>query len=73
VSGAIEATTSVLGQAAWLMLVVVAVAVIPVLVIRQFVGVRPGAAEPDVASYELALELRHRRAAWSPLIGDFQA
>jgi len=72
VSSAIEATNSVLGQAAWLMLVVLAVAVIPVLVIRRFVGVRPVSSAPDVASHELALGARHRRAAWSPLIGDFQ-
>lgn len=73
VSSAIEATNSALGQAAWLLLVVLAVAVIPVLVIRRFVGVRPVAAQPDVASFERDLEARHRRAAWSPLIGDFQA
>lgn len=72
VSGAIEVTGSVLGQAAWLLLVVLAVAVIPVLVIRRFVGVRPVAAEQDVASHERALGARHRRASWSPLIGDFQ-
>ena len=72
VSGAIDATGSVLGQAAWLILVVLAVAVAPVVVIRGFVGVRPAAAEQDVTSHERALGARHRRASWSPLIGDFQ-
>lgn len=73
VSSAIEASGSVLGQAAWLLLVVVAVAVVPVLIIRRFVGVRPVAAQKDVASYERAIEARHRRSSFSPLIGDFQA
>lgn len=72
VSGAIDATGSVLGRAAWLMLVVLAVAVTPLLVVRRFVGVRPAAAEQDVTSHERALGARHRRSSWSPLIGDFQ-
>ena len=72
VFGAIDATASVFGQAAWLILVVLAVAVAPVLIIGKFVGVRPAAAEQDVTSHERALGARHRRASWSPLIGDFQ-
>lgn len=73
VATAVDATISVLGQAAWLIFVVLAVAVIPVLVIRRFVGVRPVTPAPDVASREPAIGARHRRAAWSPLIGDFPA
>ena len=72
-AGAIDATEAALGQAAWFVLVIVAVAVIPVLVIRRFVGVRPTAAAPEVASFEMGDGPRHRRAAFSPLIGDFQA
>lgn len=73
VANAINATESLLGGAAWLLIVVVAIAVIPVLVIRRFIGVRPGIAAPELATYESREVPRHRRAAFSPLIGDFQA
>lgn len=71
VSSAIEAARSVLGPRAWPMLVVLAGAALLVLVIRRFS--RPVSAEPDLASFEPARGALHRRAAWSPLIGDFQA
>lgn len=73
VAGAIDATGSILGQAAWPILVVLAVVVLPVLFIRQIAGIRPAVVPPDVAFHEEALGARRRRAAWSPLIGDFQA
>jgi membrane-associated protein len=47
------------GRAAWLLLVLVALALIPVLLIRTVVGVRPVAAAPDVASLELAAGIGH--------------
>ena len=52
-----------------LLLVLVALAVIPVLIIRTVVGVRPVSAAPDVASLELAA----RRSRFSPLVSDLQA
>jgi membrane protein DedA with SNARE-associated domain len=46
--------TDAFGRASWLLLVLLALAVIPVLLIRTVVGVRPVAAAPDVTSLELA-------------------
>ncbi|MDX6276059.1 MAG: rane-associated protein [Nocardioidaceae bacterium] len=46
--------TDAFGRASWLVLVLLALAVIPVLLIRTVVGVRPVAAAPDVTSLELA-------------------
>lgn len=73
----IDRTSSVLGQAAWLMFVAVALAVLPALVVRKFQGMRPAIAAPDVMFFEDAVfenkaTTGHRRAAFSPLIGDFQ-
>lgn len=73
VASVIDATESALGRAAWLMLVVAAIVVVPVLIVRRFVGVRPGIAAPDLVSIEAELGPRHRRSSFSPLIGDFQA
>jgi membrane-associated protein len=47
-------TTDLLGRASWLLLVLLALAVVPVLLVRTVIGVRPAVAEPDVASLELA-------------------
>ncbi|MEJ7633731.1 DedA family protein [Aeromicrobium sp.] len=67
--GALAAMTSdIFGRASWLLLVLLALAVIPVLIIRTVVGVRPVSAAPDVASLELAA----RRSRFSPLVGDLQ-
>ena len=72
VAQVLDRTGSILGQAAWLMFVVVAIAVLPALFVRRFQGVRPSIAAPDLAFFENNLAPRHRRAAFSPLIGDFQ-
>ena len=61
-------TTDVFGRASWLLLVLLALALVPVLVIRTVVGVRPVSAAPDVASLELAA----RRSRFSPLVSDLQ-
>uniref|UniRef100_UPI002FC91188 hypothetical protein n=1 Tax=Aeromicrobium sp. TaxID=1871063 RepID=UPI002FC91188 len=69
VFGALAAmTTDTFGRASWLMLVLLALALIPVLIIRTVVGVRPVSAAPDVASLELAA----RRSRFSPLVSDLQ-
>jgi membrane-associated protein len=68
VAGLTAMTTDVFGRASWLLLVLLALAVIPVLLIRTVVGVRPVSAAPDVASLELAA----RRSSFAPLIGDLQ-
>ena len=47
-------TTDLLGRASWLVLVLLALAVVPVMLVRAVIGVRPVAAQPDVASLELA-------------------
>lgn len=62
----------VLGDASWLVLVLVALAAMPAVVIRAFTGVRPTFPRPDLMSFETN-QARHRRAAFSPLIGDVQA
>lgn len=68
--GALAAmTTDMFGRASWLLLVLLALAVIPVLIIRTVVGVRPVSAAPDVASLERAV----RRSSFSPLVSDLQA
>lgn len=72
VAVAASLTTDTLGRASWLVAVLLALACLPVLVIRAVVGVRPVAAAPDVASLERGLGARHRRMAFSPLIGDVQ-
>ena len=65
-------TTDTFGRASWLLLVLIALALIPVLIIRTVVGVRPVAAAPDVASLERTAGTRPRRSSFSPLIGDMQ-
>jgi membrane-associated protein len=55
VAGLSGAATGLLGRASWLLLVLLAVVVLPVLLIRTVVGVRPATTTPDVASIELAL------------------
>lgn len=42
------------GRAAWLLVILAAAVVLPVLVVRTMTGVRPAKAAPDVASLELA-------------------
>jgi len=61
VAGLTALTTDVLGRAAWLVVVLVALAVVPVLLIRAVVGVRPAVAAPDVASLELATGVMPRQ------------
>jgi membrane-associated protein len=68
VAGLMATATGTLGRASWLVLVLLALAVIPVLILRTVVGVRPVSAAPDVASYELAA----RRSRFSPLAVDLQ-
>lgn len=63
-------TTDTFGRASWLLLVLLAVAVGPVLIIRAVVGVRPVAAVKDVASLELSTGARPHRSTFAPLIGD---
>lgn len=60
--------TDALGRASWLLLVLVALALVPVLLIRAVVGVRPVTAAPDVESLERAA----RRSSFAPLMSDLQ-
>jgi membrane-associated protein len=59
--------TDAFGRASWLLLVLLALALIPVLLIRTVVGVRPVAAAPDVTSLELAAGIGHRAPAYTSL------
>lgn len=61
-----------LGRAAWLVLVIAALAILPVLGLRTRVPMRPERPAQDLGSIELGHEPRHRRPAFSPLIGDVQ-
>lgn len=73
VAMATSVTTDAFGRASWLLLVLLALALIPVLTIRTVVGVRPVAAAPDVASLELSTGARPPRSTFAPLIGDMRA
>jgi len=61
VAGLMTATTDLFGRASWLLLVLLAVAVLPMLAIRAVIGVRPAVAAPDVASLELATGVMPRQ------------
>lgn len=54
VAGLAAVATDVFGRASWLVLVLLALAVVPALVVRAVIGVRPAVAAPEVASLELA-------------------
>ncbi|MCW2841526.1 MAG: hypothetical protein JWR55_3009 [Aeromicrobium sp.] len=54
VATAASFVSDALGRASWLVLVLLALGVVPVVLIRAVVGVRPATAAPDVASLELA-------------------
>jgi membrane-associated protein len=71
VGGVAGLATDVLGRAAWLVLVLLALAVVPVLLIRSVVGVRPVSAAPDVASLELATGVMPERPTLA-LAGELQ-
>lgn len=61
VAGLTALVTDVLGRASWLLLVLLALAVVPVLLVRALTGVRPAVAAPDVASLELATGVMPRQ------------
>jgi hypothetical protein len=61
VAAVTSATSDLLGRASWLVLVLLALAVVPVLLVRAVIGVRPAAAAPDVASLELATGVMPRQ------------
>lgn len=67
-----QAGEDTFGRAAWLVLVLAALAILPVLGLRPVVPMRPERPARDVGSFELAGEQTHRRAPFSPLIGDVQ-
>jgi membrane protein DedA with SNARE-associated domain len=66
-------TNDLLGRASWLVLVLLALSVVPVLLVRAVIGVRPATAAPDVASLELATGVLprepHLTLAGQPLPG----
>jgi membrane-associated protein len=62
VAGLVAVTNDWLGRASWLLLVLVALTVVPVVLVRTVVGVRPVVAAPDVASLELATGVMPRRS-----------
>ena len=70
VAAVASVTTDTFGRASWLLLVLLALALVPVLIIRAVVGVRPVAAAPDVASLELSTGARPHRSTFAPLVGD---
>ncbi len=65
-------TTDTFGRASWLLLVLLALAVSPVLIIRTVVGVRPVVAAPEVASLEMSAGARQHRSTFAPLIGELR-
>jgi membrane-associated protein len=71
VAGVAALANDVLGRASWLVLVLLAVGIVPVVLIRAVVGVRPTAAEPDVASLERATGVMPTRPTLA-LAGELQ-
>lgn len=67
-----DATEHALGRATWLLLVAVLLVLLPVLALRRVLTVRPAPPPVEVTRWELDGLPRHRRPAWSPLIGDVQ-
>ena len=61
VAGLTALASDVLGRASWLVLVLVALAAVPLLLVRTVTGVRPAVAAPDVASLELATGVMPRQ------------
>lgn len=70
VAGFVALAGDVLGRAAWLLAVLVAAAVLPVLIVRLAIGVRPARAAPDVASLELATGVLPCRPTFAALVGE---
>lgn len=70
VAGLLAATHDAFGRAAWLVIVLVAAPLVPVLVVRAAIGVRPAQAAPDVASLELATGVLPRRPTFVALVGE---
>jgi membrane-associated protein len=70
VAGVSAVTSDWLGRAWWLVVVLVALVVVPVLLIRAVVGVRPATAAPDVASLELATGVMPPRPTSGALAGE---
>ena len=70
VAAVTSATSDLLGRASWLVLVLLALAVVPVLLVRAVIGVRPAAAAPDVASLELATGVMPRQPTFRALVGE---
>ncbi|MET0448985.1 MAG: DedA family protein [Aeromicrobium sp.] len=71
IAGLASLANDVLGRASWLVLVLVALGLVPVLLIRAVVGVRPVSAAPDVASLELATGVMPTRPTLA-LAGELQ-
>lgn len=60
------------GRASWLIAVLIAAAVLPVVIVRTVIGVRPARSAPDVASLELATGVLPRRPTFMPLVGEIR-
>lgn len=73
VAGAAAVANDWLGRASWLVLVLVALAVVPVLLVRAVIGVRPEVAAPDVVSLELATGVMPRQRTFAALAGEPRA
>lgn len=72
VAGLAHLASQVLGGASWIVLLLAALLALTVWLLRAVGGGRPVAAAPDAVAIERATGARHRRAPWSPLIGDVQ-
>uniref|UniRef100_UPI002FC932BD DedA family protein n=1 Tax=Aeromicrobium sp. TaxID=1871063 RepID=UPI002FC932BD len=70
VATVISVTNETFGPVSWLLLELLALAVVPVLIIRAVGGVRPVAAAPDVASLELSAGAHAHRSAFTPIFDD---
>lgn len=60
------------GRASWLIVVLLALAVLPVVLIRALTGVRPVLAAPDVEGFERRRDRSQRPAGSSALAGEFR-
>jgi len=72
IAGLSHLASGFLGRASWIVLLLVVLLALTVMGLRAVVGGRPEVAAPDAFTLERSAGARHRRAAWSPLIGDVQ-
>lgn len=71
-AGLAQLMSHLMGGSSWIVLSLVALLALTVWLLRVADRRRPVEAAPDAVALERSMRARHRRAPWSPLIGDVQ-